>query len=410
MTEPSNEKLKRATLKLLAYCESNEWAGYDPYDALNSRIFTAVPALDARIPRLVLTQALKRLPINLRPLLAIPKKQNSKGLALCLSALIKLLPLDIADGRKIEANIEGLIESIEALRSPGKEYFSWGYSFPWQTRTKVVPAGTSNLVCTVFVANALLDAYDWRGSAKCLSMGLSAAEYLLIELYWAKGSTAGFGYPLPSMRNQVYNANLLGAALLSRAYSYTKDKRYLTSAMNVARYSCRKQRPDGSWLYGESPSQSWIDNFHTGFNLCALKSLSESASTHEFDSAIRTGYEFYRSHFLGADGTARYFHDRTYPVDIHSVAQSVITLIAFRDLGSENLAMAHQVLDWALSKMWDERGFFYYRMHRSHVNKISYMRWSQAWMLLAMSELLKASKSRISEDSNLAGAVPRVNG
>jgi hypothetical protein len=30
-----------AVLKLLAYCRANDWAGYDPYDALNSRLFTA---------------------------------------------------------------------------------------------------------------------------------------------------------------------------------------------------------------------------------------------------------------------------------------------------------------------------------------------------------------------------------
>jgi len=31
--------IKDTALKLLAYCKANEWAGYDPYDALNSRVF-----------------------------------------------------------------------------------------------------------------------------------------------------------------------------------------------------------------------------------------------------------------------------------------------------------------------------------------------------------------------------------
>lgn len=86
----TNDDIRVATQKLLVYCRANEWAGYDPYDALNSRLFAAVPILDRRIPRLVLTQALKRLPVNVRPLLAIPKTQNPKALALFLSAFIKL--------------------------------------------------------------------------------------------------------------------------------------------------------------------------------------------------------------------------------------------------------------------------------------------------------------------------------
>ena len=42
------------------------------------------------------------------------------------------------------------------------------------------------------------------------------------------------------------------------------------------------------------------------------------------------------------------------------------------------------VLDWAMKHMWDERGFFYYRVLRFGTIRTSYMRWSQAWMLLAL--------------------------
>jgi hypothetical protein len=89
-----------------------------------------------------------------------------------------------------------------------------------------------------------------------------------------------------------------------------------------------------------------------------------------------------------------YFHDRTYPIDIHCVAQSVITLLTFKDLADDNLLLAHSVLQWALKNLWDDSGFFYYRVLRSHTNRISYMRWSQAWMLLAMVMFQEASTSR----------------
>ena len=34
--------------------------------------------------------------------------------------------------------------------------------------------------------------------------------------------------------------------------------------------------------------------------------------------------------------------------------------------------------------MWDERGFFYYRVLRGLTIRTPYMRWSQAWMLFAL--------------------------
>jgi hypothetical protein len=43
----TDNEIKKATLKLLAYCRANDWAGYDPYDALNSGIFKALPFLNS---------------------------------------------------------------------------------------------------------------------------------------------------------------------------------------------------------------------------------------------------------------------------------------------------------------------------------------------------------------------------
>src|SRR4051812_29283578 len=77
------------TLKHLDYCRSHAWAGHDPYDALNSPIFNALPLLDCKVARLVATQLLKRSPFNLRSLLRIPATQNPKALGLFLMAALK---------------------------------------------------------------------------------------------------------------------------------------------------------------------------------------------------------------------------------------------------------------------------------------------------------------------------------
>jgi len=387
---------KDVTLKLLAYCRANDWAGYDPYDALNSRIFKSLSFLDFRLPRLVLTQVLKRAPLNVRPLLLVPKTQNPKAIALFLAAVIKLSKLGLLDG---EGLVDVLVEKLIALRSQKSAYWCWGYSFPWQTRTIVVPRGAPNLVCTTFVANALLDAYERSSESRYLTMAVSAAEYILNELYWTDGGRmAGFSYPLASLRVQVPNANFLGAAVFCRVHRHTGEKKFLEPAMKVAHYSATMQNEDGSWYYGEASKQRWVDNFHTGYNLCALQSICRDAETSEFEPCIRRGFEFYRAHFFRQDGAPRYFHDRTYPVDIHCVAQSIITLLAFRNLHKDNVRLAHSVFQWAATHMWDERGYFYYRVLPFCTIRTSYMRWSQAWMLLALSTLL-ADSDRVAAEA-----------
>jgi hypothetical protein len=376
-----------AARRLLEYCRRNDWAGIDPYDILNSRLIARLKLLDSRWPRLVLTQLIKRCPVNLRPVLGVPSTQNPKALAVFLAALINLKEGGLLSDPEL---IGEMVENLESLRSPGSRYWSWGYSFPWQTRTEIVPRGYPNLVCTVFVANALLDCYDALKDNKCLDMARAAAEFILSELYWRdEDGRAGFGYPLPSMRSPIHNANFLGAALLGRIYQIGSEDRFLLPALMAARYSVSRQKDNGSWYYGELSTQRWIDNFHTGYNLVALDDLGRYLCTDEFKEPVQRGFRFYRERFFRDDGAPRYYHDRDYPVDSHCVAQSLITLAALKLLDPGSGKLARAVLDWALAHLWDRKGYFYYQAHPLYTNRLSYMRWTQAWMLLALSSFIR---------------------
>ena len=383
--------------KAVEYCQANDWAGYDPYDALNSRVFEKVSFLHSRISRIVLTQLLKRSPVNLRPALDIPRTQNSKAVSLFLSAFTKLAAAGIVDYAHYSAY---LVDRLEALRSPGQDYWCWGYSFPWQTRTVIVPSATPNLVCTVFVAGALLDAYEYCGHQKYLTMANSAAEYIVEKLYWCDGdSTAGFAYPLPTVRNQVHNANLLAAALLCRVSRHTGKRKFVAPALKAVRFSVSRQSEDGSWRYGEGRSQGFVDNFHTGFNLCALHTIMRELRSDEFEDNVDRGFRYYREHFYLEDGSVRYFHNKTYPIDIHAVAQSIITPVMLSNISPPSIDLAVSVFRWAMTHMWDPRGYFYYRVLRSCTIRIPYMRWSEAWMVFAIAQLLRTLTQRSAKSS-----------
>lgn len=380
-------RIQAVTLRLFDYCRAENWAGYDPYDALNSRLFRALPFLDWRLPRLVATQALKRCPINIRPLLLIPKTQNPKALALFLQSCLKLDRLGLLPSRN---TIVELIDAIVALRSPDTDYWCWGYSFSWQTRSLLVPRGAPNLVCTTFVANALLDAFEAGGDARLLDKAASAAAYIVERLHWTDaGGVASLSYPVPGVRSEVHNANLLGAALLARVARVTGRRDYFHHVLALTRYAVSRQQPDGSWFYGEHPKQRWIDNFHTGYNLCALRVIGRETGSGEFEQAAQRGYRFYRQHFFREDGAPKYLHNEPFPIDCHCVAQSVLTLLEFPDDDATALDQVERTLDWTTQHLLDPRGYFHYQKHRWFTNRSPFIRWTQAWMLLALISLVE---------------------
>src|SRR2546430_978802 len=176
------------TLQLLNYCRMRDWAGYDPYDALNSKLFNALPFLQFALPRLVFTQALKRSPINLRPLLLVPRTQNPKGLALFLAAVLKLQRTGLISGDGVPLK---LADRLLELRSEKMQYACWGYNFPWQTRITLVPRGCPNIICTTFAANALLDLYEEERQPRYLEAACSAAEFILDVLFWRQSDSLG---------------------------------------------------------------------------------------------------------------------------------------------------------------------------------------------------------------------------
>jgi hypothetical protein len=375
------EAVKQAALELLEYCRKENWAGYDPYDGLNSRLLRALPLSKSRIFRLGVTQALKRLPVNLRPLLLVPKSENPKACALFCSSLLRLSEAGILDD---ESLIRERLQRLLELRSPDRAEYCWGYHFDWQSRDLFLPRFAPNIICTAFAGNAVLDVYERLGERTLLDAATSAGEFLRSGLNITEDNGGiCFSYT-PFDRGQVHNANLLGAAFLARLFAVTGREEFRDLAGRATRFSLDRQNADGSWPYGEAVTQSWIDNFHTGFNLVALKGLSTVLHDAAIDSAIARGMEFYISRFFTADGVPKYFHDRPWPIDVHCAAQSIITLCELAGMCSEAAPLADKVCAWTLANMRSERGFFYYQKTRLYENHISYMRWSQAWMLYAL--------------------------
>ncbi len=384
---------------LKTYCETENFAGWDPYDGLNSKIFQATPFKHWDLARLTWIQSLKRCPVNLRKILFVPKEHNAKGIALFLTGYCNLYNHIKSTGNEGYGSEEEILEKINylaelliSLQSRGYSGACWGYNFDWQARRILFfPKNTPTVVATSFAINALFEAYKITQNKKYKNIAISAADFVIKDLNRTeKDNGFLFSYSPLKGNNTVYNASLLGSKLLAQVYEYTNDPEHKQVAKESVNAVIQAQNENGSWVYGELPVQNWIDSFHTGYNLEALSVYMEKTEDNSVKQAIEKGFEYYISNFFLKDGTPKYYHDKTYPIDIHCPAQ-LLTTLSFINQFQGNKELVDRVMNWSIKNMQSKKGYFYYQLKPSWSSKIPYMRWSNAFMFYAMSFYIKES-------------------
>ena len=375
--------IKKSFSKLRAYCETESFKGWDPYDGLNSKVFKALHLDSVQFFRLLWIQIFKRNPVNLRMITMVPKEYNAKGLGLFLTGYCNLYTVNPKEEYLTQVNF--LANKLIELKTPGFSGACWGYNFDWQSRAFFLEKGTPTVVATAFIASALMDAYEITNDQSFLDVALTSADFIIKDLNRTpKEEGFIFSYS-PFDDTRVYNASLLGSKLLARVYSYTKDESLLEAARCSIVACANAQREDGAWIYGEMGIQNWIDSFHTGYNLECIGEYQKFSGDTSFQSYIDKGLIYYLENFFLEDGAPKYYDKKTYPIDIHAPAQLVATLSRLGIL-QENKELVERVLKWTIEHMQDsDKGYFYYQLKQGISSKIPYMRWAQAWMFYAFS-------------------------
>lgn len=376
---------------LLADAENNDFAGFDPFDGLNATLFEVFPSLRNSIFGLAWIQAFKRSNFNMRHALGVPKKRNPKGIGLFISGMLEQYHLT-KEPRLLEqakALADWLLENRCCSEIWGSS--CWGYHFDWKARAFFVPKGKPNVISTIYVSRALFDLGKLVNDNTYIEAACSSAEFIVQHLYTEEDGRQFFAY-IPGEKAFVHNASLWAAAWVGFVGNELNNNDYKSIARHVAMQSVSEQSSDGSWVYGARSHHQFIDGFHTGYNLEALHQLKLSLNTDEFDEPIERGMAFYKAHLFEKDGTAKYYHNNRYPLDPHSVAQAVITLIKVGNR-EEDIEMAGKVLRWSVQELYlpDKNQFVYQKSART-TNKINYVRWTQAWMYLSMSIFLRSQK------------------
>ncbi|MGL4830368.1 MAG: exopolysaccharide biosynthesis protein VpsJ [Vibrio sp.] len=381
---------------LLNKARSEEFAGYDPFDGLNSSWFSWLPVSKDSLFGLAWIQLFKRSPFNLRPWLGVKKARNPKGIALFILGLIE--QYRVTQDTALLSEAEQLAQWLISQRCDEKIWHGacWGYHFDWKARAFFVPKGKPNVITTVYVSRALHQLGGMLGRQDWVELALSSGEFITHHLLTESEQGDFFAY-IPGEKAFVHNASLWAAAWLAVAASETKRADYHELALRVARNSAQAQAENGSWAYGTRHHHGFIDGFHTGYNLEALHLIRTVLTTTEFDVVIDRGLAFYRQHLFEVDGTAKYYHDNPYPLDPHSVSQAVITLLSVGN-GESDRVLAKKVIQRAIQTLYlPERDQFVYQRNPHWVNRIHYARWTQAWMYFSFRYYL-----RINEEHCLA--------
>lgn len=379
------EDALRAARALERWCSSRGWRGPDPYDGLNATRLR--PALNGSALALrLLTQAVKRSPLDLRQALGIRNGLSAATLAHAISAYARNGFLDPETAR---GGLRGCIDQLESLRCSAFEEPCWGYHFDVQTRVFFYPQTTPNTIATAFAGLALLDAHELCGEPGTLELALGVGEFFMRHVPQTQVADGSyFGY-LPGDTTPIHNASMFVSAVLARLSRLAGREDFARAAADGVRYTTNRQRPDGSWPYGEQPQLSWVDGFHTGYVLdCLLTSIEAGIGGTAAEEAWRRGLRFYADALIDSDGTPRYTPESRYPIDAQCAAQAIQTFARAASTHPELAERRWQVLRYALGSLARPDGAFVFQRERWWVNRTAHPRWAQAPMLHALTQLI----------------------
>ncbi len=211
--------LEKIYERLYAYCSEQDFAGHDPFDGLNSRLFQWMPLKYFATARLAWLQIVKRSPINLRPVLRIRKGVNAKGLA--LFALAELSRFRETGDQQHAENAVGLADRLLEMRIVGKTddgepTAAFGYDFDWQSRNFFAPIGTPAVVPTAFASQAFVELFDVCGDEKYLDAAKEICGFILNGLNRSveTDDEVCFSYT-PIDKGIIFNASLLAGESLA---------------------------------------------------------------------------------------------------------------------------------------------------------------------------------------------------
>jgi hypothetical protein len=370
------------------WIEDNDFKGYEPFDGLTSYLFPLM--LRSRVASQILQQSIRRVPINVRPVLGIKPLDSTKGRGYVAWGYLKRYQLD--HDKVYQDKAFDCLDWLDKNRSSLYPKHSWGNHFMYASRGGFIRKHESTIVWTGLIGQVFLEAYGLFGDARHKEVIESIADWMMELPREETRDGLCLSYIMP-YRSSIHNSNMIGAAFLAAAAAVTQRPEYGHVARLAMEYSCARQLPDGAWYYGEDPKYHWIDAFHTGYKLDALKRYQAVSGDGWFSENLKKGFRYFTDHFFEPSGRVKYYFDRAAPTDIQCASQAIDTLLLFSSDDHDALSMANRTARWYIRRMQDKDGHFHFRKYALGIrNKAAMIHWGQATMHKALAYLVLCNR------------------
>lgn len=389
-----------AVERLDAWLERNGWAGYDPYDFKGLPFFTRLQNHSCSTLKNLCKLCFmfeETYPLAVRQFFKIPKQINAKGMGLFAKGYLNLYQITEKEDHKSKA-----LECLDWLQTnPSPQYsgMCWGYPFDWQSKV-FIPKGTPSAVVTSVIGDAFWSAYKLFQNESYLDVCRSICDFLISDLNIDKLGSDCICFSYTPLDNfHVHNANLFAAEFLARIGRELDRKDYLQLACQAANYALQEQNPDGSIFYwGRTQnhySPNSLDHFHSGFEMRLLYGIWKATNEQNYLEAVKRYHHFYLQNFILRENgfvVPKMTPDSKYAIDIHTCSEAILCNSVLAEEMDDARVLLPGLISWVIPRMQHESGYFIYQIlktwSRERKVAVPYIRWAQAWMLLALSSYL----------------------
>ncbi len=398
MNNPAPERLKSSCARFLGWLDQVGYESYDPYDIWGTRyglwsrkVYYAKGKLG--IPLVAPLVAIDILCPSLRTLF-VKKDRFATCDAQLLLAFLNLHQL--TGEAKLLDRAVALGEEIMDYSIPGFRGPCWGYPFDWQNnKDEVWPKNTPYITCTPYCYEAYLGLFQATGDPKYQNWVAEIAEFIhgdLKDLPTGPDSAAGSYSPFD--QRQVVNATAYRAYVLADAGKRFGRADYLEASRRNLNFVLQSQADDGSWLYAMNEKKSYIDNFHTCFNLKNLFKIHQIEPDERIEASIRRGFSYYREHLIDADGNPKPFAVKPRlqlaKLEMYDFAEGITLGTLIEGMIPEAGMLARSLADKLIQEHQLPAGHFVTRVFRGGFrHHFPFLRWSQAQLFYALTNLLK---------------------
>lgn len=395
-----NKELESVLFKLESFIENENYMGWDPYDALNSKFINKVTSVHPFVQRIAI-HLLKNSPINLRNIFGIKKGYNPTALSLFIDGYINLNKI-YSDKKYIDkANtLKDILYSLTCINN--KNELGWGRNFKFITTKETHELNKPLTFLNAKLTISLLNLYEVT-KEDLIIQNTKKAIFSIIKngrIFETKEGTY-IGYSADSQPRYIFNASILTAELIIKYLYHTNQNDEVICDVSIKELAnklidtvLQKQQDDGKWYYGYNYDFSLLKNidFHQGFVSDALLGISKYSDykKEEVLNAYNLGISFMNKEQISEDGRFKWRLPKEYPIDIHNQAQGIISLSRInKDSYSNKL---NSILEYTVKEFFDnEKGYFYYQKNRFYTIKIPFIRWGEGWMFFALTEYMKKS-------------------